>query len=224
VLCDAIVLMGIGADDARIPVAATLSVPVILIGVPDDSAGLHCVDVDFALAGALAVDELAGLGHDRVVLIGHPAEVIERDINFVRRFQRGAAAAAERHGVGYSVVAPVPPDTAGAREAVERALDGVGLPGIVVPNSQAVGPVLNALVERGLVPGRDISLIGLCTDAAAEATTPAVTNVSLEPRDVSRRAMEILFRLLDRDGDDPAQLVELIPPRLTRRDTTLPAP
>jgi DNA-binding LacI/PurR family transcriptional regulator len=223
-LCDAIVLMGIGADDARIPVAATLSVPVILIGVPDDSAGLHCVDVDFALAGALAVDELAGLGHDRVVLIGHPAEVIERDINFVRRFQRGAAAAAERHGVGYSVVAPVPPDTAGAREAVEHALEGGGLPGIVVPNSQAVGPVLHALVERGLVPGRDISLIGLCTDAAAEATTPAVTNVSLEPRDVSRRAMEILFRLLDRDGDDPAQLVELIPPRLTRRDTTLPAP
>ncbi len=223
-LCDAIVLMGIGADDARIPVAATLSVPVILIGVPDDSAGLHCVDVDFELAGALAVDELAGLGHERVVLIGHPAEVIERDINFVRRFQRGAEAAAGRHGVGYSVVAPVPPDTAGAREAVERALEGGGRPGIVVPNSQAVGPVLHALIERGLVPGRDISLIGLCTDAAAEATTPAVTNVSLEPRDVSRRAMEILFHLLDRGGDAPAQLVELIPPRLTRRDTTLPAP
>ena len=223
-LCDAIVLMGIGAADARIPVAATLSVPVILIGVPDDSAGLHCVDVDFELAGALAIDELAGLGHDRVVLIGHPAEVIERDINFVRRFQRGAAAAAERHGVDHSVVAPVPPDTAGAREAVERALEGGDRPGIVVPNSQAVGPVLHALVERGLVPGRDVSLIGLCTDAAAEATTPAVTNVSLEPRDVSRRAMEILFRLLDRDGDAPAQLVELIPPRLTRRDTTLPAP
>jgi DNA-binding LacI/PurR family transcriptional regulator len=223
-LCDAIVLMGIGADDARIPVAATLSVPVILIGVPDDSAGLHCVDVDFELAGALAVDELAGLGHERVVLIGHPAEVIERDINFVRRFQRGAEAAAGRHGVGYSVVAPVPPDTAGAREAVERALEGGGRPGIVVPNSQAVGPVLHALIERRLVPGRDISLIGLCTDAAAEATTPAVTNVSLEPRDVSRRAMEILFHLLDRGGDAPAQLVELIPPRLTRRDTTLPAP
>jgi DNA-binding LacI/PurR family transcriptional regulator len=223
-LCDAIVLMDIEADDARIPVAAALKVPVILIGVPDDSAGLHCVDMDFALAGTLAVDEIAALGHDRVVLIGHAADVIERDINFVRRFQRGAAAAAERHGIGYSVVAPVPPGTAGAREAVERALAGGGRPGVVVPNSQAVAPVLHALVERDVVPGRDISLIGLCTDAAAEATTPAVTNVSLEPRDVSRRAMEILFRLLDRNGEPPAQLVELIPPRLTRRETTLPAP
>ena len=234
-LCDAIVLMDIEADDARIPVAAALPVPVILIGVPDDSAGLHCVDMDFSLAGTLAVDEVAALGHDRVVLIGHAADVIERDINFVRRFQRGAAAAAERHGIGYSVVAPVPPGTAAARVAVERALDGGGRPGIVVPNSQAVAPVLHALTERGLVPGRDISLIGLCTDAAAEASTPAVTNVSLEPRDVSRRAMEILFRLLDRGGDRPAEgslpgpgvdaeHLELITPRLTRRETTLPAP
>jgi DNA-binding LacI/PurR family transcriptional regulator len=223
-LCDAIVLMDIEAEDARIPVAAELKVPVILIGVPDDSAGLHCVDLDFHLAGTLAVDEMAALGHDRVVLIGHAAGVIERDVNFVRRFQRGAAAAAERHGIGYSVVAPVPPGLAAARTAVERALEGGGHPGIVVPNSLAVGPVLHALIERGVVPGRDISLIGLCADAAAEATTPAVTNVSMEPRDVSRRAMEILFRLLDRGGDRPAQLVELIPPRLTRRETTLPAP
>jgi DNA-binding LacI/PurR family transcriptional regulator len=223
-LCDAIVLMGIEAVDARIPVAADLGVPVILIGVPDDSAGLHCVDLDFALAGSMAVDELAAVGHDRVVLIGHPAEVIDRDLNYVRRFQRGATAAVRRHGLGYSVVDPVPPGTAAAREAVERALDGGGRPGVVVPNSQAIGPVLHTLIERGLVPGHDISLIGLCTDAAAEASVPAVTNVSLEPRDVSRRAMAILFRLLDRDGEPPAELVELVAPRLTRRQTSLPPP
>jgi DNA-binding LacI/PurR family transcriptional regulator len=223
-LCDGIVMMDIEAADARIPVAAALPVPVILIGVPDDSAGLHCVDMDFPLAGRLAVDELAALGHDRVVLIGHPAEVIERDVNFVRRFQRGAAAAAEHHGLGYSVVAPVAPGLAGARAAVERALADGGRPGIVVPNSQAVAPLLTALLDRGLVPGRDISLIGLCTDSTAESCTPAVTNVSLEPRDVSRRAMQILFRLLDRAADRPADLVELITPRLTRRETTLPAP
>jgi DNA-binding LacI/PurR family transcriptional regulator len=223
-LCDAIVLMGIEAVDARIPVAAELGVPVILIGVPDDSAGLHCVDLDFALAGELAVDELAGLGHDRVVLIGHPAEVIDRDLNYVRRFQRGSAAAARRHGLGHSVVDPVPPGTDAARAAVERALADGGRPGIVVPNSQAVEPVLHTLIERGVVPGRDVSLIGLCTDADAEASVPAVTNVSLEPRDVSRRAMHILFQLLDRDGQHPAELVELVAPRLTRRETTVPPP
>jgi DNA-binding LacI/PurR family transcriptional regulator len=224
-LCDAIVMMDIEAHDARIPVAANLRVPVLLIGVPEDSAGLHCVDVDFAEAGRLAVDDLAAAGHDRIVVIGHAPDVVERDINFVRRFERGAVTAAERHGVALDIVSPVAPDRAGVEEAVREALARGGeRPGLVIPNSPAVHAVLQAVLDRGLVPGKDISLIGLCTDAAAEASTPAVTNVSLEPRDVSRRAMEILFRLLDRGGDDPDQLVELIPPRLTRRETTLPAP
>jgi DNA-binding LacI/PurR family transcriptional regulator len=94
-----------------------------------------------------------------------------------------------------------------------------------VPNSPAIQPVLQVLLDRGLVPGRDLSLVGLCTDAAAQACSPAVTNVSLEPRDVSRRTMETLFRLLDGTPDDaPSELVELVIPRLTRRETTLPAP
>lgn len=222
-LCDAIVMMDIEAQDPRIPVAAELEVPVILIGVPEDSAGLYCVDLDFPLAGRMAVDELARLGHDHVVLIGHGAEVIERDVNFVRRFLRGADAAAQEHGLDYEVVAPVAPGRDGARDAVEQALTrGGDRPGLVVPNTQAVQPVLHALLERGTVPGRDVSVIGLCTDAAAEASTPAVTNVSLEPRDVSRRATETLFRLLERTGEPPAELIELVAPRLTRRETTVP--
>ena len=224
-LCDAIVMMDIEADDPRIPVAAALRVPVILIGAPEDSAGLHCVDVDFAAAGRLAVDELAGAGHDRVVVIGHAPDVVERDINFVRRFQCGAVAAAAFHDIGLELVSPVPPGRRGAEEAVREALARGGeRPGLVVPNSPVVQPVHQALLDRGLVPGRDVSLVGLCADAAAGATAPAVTNVSLEPRDVSRRAMQILFRLLDRSREPPAQLVELIAPRLTRRETTLPAP
>ncbi|MEU8616153.1 substrate-binding domain-containing protein, partial [Actinoplanes sp. NPDC048791] len=73
----------------------------------------------------------------------------------------------------------------------------------------------------GHQPGRDLSVVGLCPDALAAGTTPPVTNVSLEPRDVSRRAMRTLFRLLDRDPT-AAEPVELITPRLTRRRTTLP--
>lgn len=146
-----------------------------------------------------------------------PVGGVDRDLNYVRRFQRGAATAVRRHGLAHSVVDP---GTAPIGDAVDRALTGGGRPGIVVPSSHAIGPVLHALAERGVVPGRDLSLIGLCTDAAAQAHTPAVTNVSEEPRDVSRRAMQILFQLLDRDGEPPAELVELITPRLTRRATT----
>jgi len=222
-LCDAIVMMDIEAEDTRIPVAASLRVPVILIGVPNDSAGLYCVDLDFAVAGRVAVDELASSGHDRIVIVGYPGEVVARDVNFVRRFQRGATAAAAAHNIAYQVLPPITLGRAGAEAAVEQALSGGGHRlGFVVPNSQSVHPVLQALVDRNLVPGRDVSLIGLCTDVTADAITPTVTNISLEPRDVSRRAMQTLFQLLDPGHQQLPARVQLVAPRLTRRKTTMP--
>jgi DNA-binding LacI/PurR family transcriptional regulator len=227
-LCDAIVLMDIkGRGDDRIPVAASLPVPVVLVGVPADPMGLRCVDMDFPLAARLAVDELAATGHQRLAFIGYRAEMIDRDLNFVRRFFDEALAAAGRHGLPYEVVAPVETGRAAANDAVDRALAGARAGerlGIVIPNSQTIQPVLNALRARGVVPGRDVSVIGVCTDVAADEIEPPVTNVSLEPRDTSRRAMETLFWLLDPTPAGPPPAVDLLEPRLTRRSTVMSAP
>lgn len=224
-LCDAIVLMEVEAADPRIAVAASLRVPVILIGVPDDPAGLPCVDLDFEAAGRMAVEDLAATGHDRVTVIGQSRKIVERDVNYVRRFQRGAIEAAREARVRCDLVTPVEASPEGARDAVSRALSpGPKRPGLVVAASGAVQPVLRALTECGWVPGVDVSVIGLCTDAVAETTQPPASNVSLEPRDVSRRAVETLFRLLDRDRPAPPVGIELVSPRLTRRRTTIGAP
>lgn len=226
-LCDAIVLMEVGSKDPRIPVAAGLSVPVILIGVPDDPEGLYCVDLDYTLAGRMAVDELAASAHDRVVLLGYPRDVMARDVNFVRRFLRGAEESAATHRIAYTEVSPPDTSRAGAEAALDEALTqqgpGGGRLGLVVPDPQLIQPTLQSLLDRGLVPGRDLSVIGLCTDRTAETSTPPVTNVSLEPRDVSRRAMRILFRLLNRESVPTPSTVELVTPRLTLRQTSLSA-
>ncbi len=221
-LCDAIVMMDIGAVDDRIPVARELGVPVMLIGVPDDPAGLHCVDVDFVEAGRMAVTELVACGHDQIVVIGHSPSTVARQVNYVGRFQRGVEAAAAELGATCHLVAPVRPDRAGAAAAVEAALElGGPHPGIVVPNTGAIQYVLHELHERGAITGRDVSLIGICPDTVAESIIPAVSNVSLEPRDVSRRAMQILFGLLDRDAQPADATVELVAPHLTLRKTTV---
>ncbi|WP_345711745.1 substrate-binding domain-containing protein, partial [Kineococcus glutinatus] len=121
------------------------------------------------------------------------------------------------------VVVPVEPSRAGARAAVAAALaGGRGATGLVVANSAVVQEVVRALAARALVPGRDVPVVALCTDATAEAVEPPVTNVSLEPRDVSRRAMRILFALLDDEQDAPPSGVTLVQPRLTRRASTAP--
>jgi len=225
-LCDALVLMDIEAADERVPVAASLPVPVILIGVPENPAGLHCVDLDHRLAAELAVSELAETGHDRLVLMGYPAELVDRDLNYVRRFLDAARETADRFGLPYELVTPVEPRRDSAQTAVDRALAGrgEGRLGIVVPNSPALQPILNALQMRGVVPGRDVSLVALCTDVVAEQAEPPLTNLSIEPRDVSLRAMETLFWLIEPTSADAPPAVDLLPPRLTRRESVLPPP
>jgi len=225
-LCDALVLMDIEARDERVPVAASLPVPVILIGVPDDPAGLRCVDLDHKLAAKLAVEELVEAGHDRLVFIGYPAQLVERDLNYVRRFLDAAVETAVGHGLPYELISPVEPRRDSAQAAVDRALGGrqEGRLGIVVPNSPALQPILNALQVRGAIPGRDLSLVALCTDVVAEQAEPPLTNLSIEPRDVSLRAMETLFWLLEPTSAGPPPAVDLVPPRLTRRDSVLSSP
>jgi DNA-binding LacI/PurR family transcriptional regulator len=212
-LCDAIVLMDIQTNDARISVAASLNVPVILIGVPENTAGLYCVDLDFPLAARMAIGELAMSGHDRVVMISYTAEVIAGDINYVGRFLRAARESAALHGIQYDVVAPAESGRAALDAAVEKALGAGGDHlGLVVQHPETVQWVLHALTTRGVVPGRDISVVGLCTDAQAEESAPPVTNVSLQPREVSRRAMQVLFNLIDRERENPFATVDLVTP------------
>ncbi|MEU7746096.1 LacI family DNA-binding transcriptional regulator [Nonomuraea sp. NPDC049158] len=223
-LCDAIIMMDIEEQDERVPVAAALSVPVVLIGVPADQAGLHCVDLDFEAAARMAVEELAGTGHDEIVIVGYPAAAMERGLNYVGRFLRSARRQAQVRGLPLTVIEPVDhgQEAAAADQLLARRTGG--RLGVVVPHSDAIMPLLSALRKKDVVPGCDISLIGLSSDSWAEQSDPPYTNISVEPRDVSRRAMETLFWLLDPGSGVERPAIDLVAPRLTRRTTVMPAP
>jgi DNA-binding LacI/PurR family transcriptional regulator len=225
-LCDAIILMDLKVEDERVRVASSLSEPVVLIGVPKDSADLQCVDVDFARAAELAVEEMAATGHDRILFVGHSTDVTRRDLNFVSRFTDAAIRTVRHHDLAFDYLPPIEQGRVAAQEVVTRVLPAYRKErlGLIIPNSQTAQPILNALIARGIIPGQDVSIIAHCTDETAEETEPPVTNVSLEPREVSRRAIEIVFRLLDRAQPDPDLFLDLVPSRLTRRATIMPLP
>ncbi|MFD0516557.1 substrate-binding domain-containing protein [Paractinoplanes durhamensis] len=208
--------MDILEHDERVPVAAELGVPVVLVGVPADPAGLHCVDLDFEEAARLAVDELAGTHHDEIIVVNWRAGVSERRANFAVRFLRSAHRQAEARGIPLTVVEPAdgryePP--------VDRILAGHagGRLGLVVPNGAMVVPLMHALRRHDVVPGVHISVIGVSPDREAGE----YTNVSEEPRDVSRTAMDTLFRLLDPVPGPEIPAIQLLAPRLTRRGTVM---
>lgn len=79
--------------------------------------------------------------------------------------------------------------------------------------------LVRLLQERDVVPGRDLSLAGLCTDDTALSFTRPVTNVSPQPGRLSMAAMRLLFERLE-GTEEPAQVVLVQPEPLTRRATT----
>ena len=225
-LCDAIIMMDIREQDDRVPVAAALGVPVVCVGVPDDPAGLYCVDLDFESAARMAVDELADTAHDEILVVGYPAAMIDRQFNFVGRVMRSVRERAAARGIPLTVLQPSElgrDGAAAAADAIQARRSGRRL-GVFVPLSQTIGALLHALRARDVVPGHDVSLVGLSTDRQAEEGEPPYTNVSEEPRDVSRRAMETLFWLLDPTPGVGRPLIDLVVPRLTRRGTVMPPP
>jgi DNA-binding LacI/PurR family transcriptional regulator len=212
-LVDGMILMDVETDDRRVPTLRTLDRPSVLIGLPADAAGLTCVDLDFAAAGALCVRHLAALGHRRVALLGAPQAVYDRDTGFAHRTRDGMVAAATSLGVAASVT-PVEPLFPAAVEAVARA---AGATALIVHNEGAVDHVLTALRAAGRRVPEDVSVLAICPDDVALAATPRLSNVRIPAGEVGRRAVELLLSRLD-----GARVPEttLLPPTLTSRGST----
>jgi DNA-binding LacI/PurR family transcriptional regulator len=219
-IVDAIVLMDIRRDDERTLVARELNIPVVLIGVPENAEGLYCVDFDIEHAGSLAVGELESTGHERIILIGETPEVRAKDFGFIALFSSSVQAAAERAGLQFQVFDPAAEGWAGfaGLDSLVEEIRSERV-GIVCRTPQAIDMTMQILQSHGIVPGVDVSLVGLSPDLAAAGFRIPVTNVSPEPRDVSRLAMETLFSCLG--GRDRGPGVQLVTPRLTRRATTV---
>ncbi|MEU8675108.1 LacI family DNA-binding transcriptional regulator [Streptomyces sp. NPDC048560] len=220
-LADAMILMDVELQDERLPLLRETDRAAVLIGLPADTAGLTCVDLDFEATGALCVEHLAGLGHRELAVIGEAAAVYERHTGFAERTVDGVRAMARETGVrvlhrpcegGYAAMAGTL-----ARIFDERP----GTTGFIVQNEAAVEPLLNLLQQQGRAVPEDVSVVAICPDQVASQASVRLTSVALPAQEMGRRAVEqVVAKLTGRDTDE----VELLAPELTVRASTGPAP
>ncbi|MEU6324515.1 LacI family DNA-binding transcriptional regulator [Streptomyces sp. NPDC047009] len=218
-LVDALIVMDVQLHDPRLPLLRTLDRPSVMIGFPQDPAGLTCIDLDFKAAGERCVDRLAGLGHRVVALVGSPPEVYVRETAFAQRVVQGFTAAADRNGLTSSIH-PCEASPAAARRVAEQLLfRQPELTGVVVHNEAVLEPLIDAFEQLGLrVPG-DLSITAICPDELAESLRVPVTSVALPSAELGARAVELLMKKLDGTAVPEATL---LPPRLTERASTAP--
>ncbi|MDX3386168.1 LacI family DNA-binding transcriptional regulator [Streptomyces niveiscabiei] len=218
-LADGMILMDVELDDERLPLLRSTDRPSVLIGLPADTSGLTCVDLDWSATGALCVEHLAGLGHRDVAVIGEAPGVYERHTGFAVRTLDGLRSRARELGVralhrpcegGY--------DALGATLA--RVFDErPATTGFVVQNESAVEPLLSLLRQQGRAVPEDVSVVAICPDQVATQAPVRLTSVAIPAAEMGRRAMEQLVAKLEGQGGAE---VALIAPELTVRASTGP--
>jgi len=219
-LTDALIVMDVQAEDPRLPALRSLDLPAVLIGVPHRPSGLSAIDLDFAAAGAVAIDHLAELGHRTIGLVGQPREVAERGISYVRRLSTGIDEAARRHGVTVTAQ-PCASTFDGLAECVDRLLAAApDLTGLLVHNEAALPFLAAVLAEHKRRVPRDVAVVAICPDDMATTHAVTYTNIAIPANELGTGAVEMVMRELDEHV--PAE-TRLLAPVLTVRESTAAA-
>jgi DNA-binding LacI/PurR family transcriptional regulator len=220
-LADAVIMMDVQLDDERLPLLRRSGQPSVLIGLPAETAGLTCVDLDWGATGALCLEHLAKLGHRDIAVIGEAPAVYERHTGFAERTLEGLRTRAKELGLrvlhrpcdgGYDAMAATL-----ARIFDERP----GTTGFVVQNESAVEPLLALLRQQGRAVPEDVSVVAICPEQVAVQASVRLTSVAVPAQEMGRNAVERLVAKLDGRGSDD---VVLLAPELTVRASTGPAP
>lgn len=219
-LVDAVIVMDVEEDDARLPVLREVGLSSVLIGHPKEPSGFSWVDFDFRQAAVLCVEHLVELGHRTICMLGSPAAVYRRRSSYALAFASGFEAATRRLGVE----ARWYPTEAGyghASELVERELtEHPETTALLVHNEGVLGAVLATLRRMSRdVPG-DVSVAAICPEDMALHQSIELTGVSVPAEQIGRAAVELVLRQIDGGVAE----TRLIGPRLTVRSSTAPPP
>jgi DNA-binding LacI/PurR family transcriptional regulator len=173
------------------------------------------VDVDGASGTSEAVNHLAGLGHTRIGFLG---------------LGEGNGVGDDRHhgwqramdDLGLPVkglVARAEDGIASGKALAETLMDGPKAPTafVCVSDAMAIG-ALRAIEDRGLVPGRDMSVVGFDDSPVVSVIRPRLSSLRQPVEGVAHKLVEILLSELSGPQRRPSRV--LLAPWLVRREST----
>jgi len=182
-------------------------------------APLHSwVDVDGAAGTAEAVHHLASLGHTRIGFLGIPEGSGTGDDRFA-----GWQRTVEALGLpSAGLVLRAEDGIRSGKALAEKLLDQPDPPtGIVCESDALAVGAVRAIEDRGLVPGRDVSVVGFDDSPAATVLRPRLTSVRQPIEAVAQKLVEVLLAEITGTQRRPSRV--LLAPWVVARESSGPA-
>lgn len=202
------------ADDRIVEDLLTARIPVISDRSVEGRSGAHWVDVDVDAAVRETLEQLRSQGARRTALVLPDSTTL---------FHQGVLAAyrgwcADR-GETPRVTLAAEPGNGPVVRAVDAALGGAERPDALFVVAELSPPlVLEAARRGGYEVPRELLVVCVSEDGAAEHTDPPVSTLSLRPGDIARAGMDLLVAALEKGGEEPSGV--LVPTRLEVRESS----
>jgi DNA-binding LacI/PurR family transcriptional regulator len=184
------ILADLAYDDERVAYLHATGVPFVLVGRLRDESGYCWVDTDNAAGSAMAVQHLAGQGHERIAYLGWPATDAVADRR-LEGYRLGLAAAGNLPEL-LAVQSYGQPAVEQAQELLGRSLRPTAV--VAACDEFAYDTIRAATtlgIEVGGGPGR-LAVVGCDDSALAARTVPALTSLRQPIGRLADRAVDLL--------------------------------
>jgi DNA-binding LacI/PurR family transcriptional regulator len=172
-LADGLIIAETQRTDPRIDYLIEKDIPFVAFGRSETGGGYPWVDLNFEQVAEDAVGHLASLGHERIA-VGTAAS----EINYSYVFAAAFRDALRRRGlpVDPRLVLRVENSDDGGYELGNRLFAMRKPPtAVVLVNEFMPIGLYRSMQERGLVPGRDLAIVGFQEEPNSRLLTPRVT-------------------------------------------------
>ena len=193
--------------------------PMVLVNRSLEDGSLAAVTVDDRQGIRLAVNHVAGLGHQHIGHVGGPQNLSTGHLRYLgfreAMADLGLAAPAEQIAFADAFT-----EAEGQRACAELLDRARGVTAVVAANDRLAMGCYDALEARGLACPDDVSVTGFNDMPFVDRLHPPLTSVRVPQREIGKMAADLLLSQL-RDGSRDARQI-LLEPTLTVRGSTAP--
>jgi DNA-binding LacI/PurR family transcriptional regulator len=198
-LVDALIISATRRTDRRIELLEKARIPFVTLGRSASGGSYTWMDLDFEGVASRGVDRLVAKGHRRIAVA-----VPSSDINLGYLFLDAYRQTLQRHDIPFdpTLVIRVKSSEQGGYQAGHELLMIEQRPTaiILIHELMAIG-LYRRLSEAGVVPGRDLAVVGFREEPRTHFLQPTLTSFRMSLRDLGAQLGETLLATMPAYAD-----------------------